>query len=559
MPTSKLRHLFAATCGLALCLLPSTTHAHFLWLKTITHNDQPHAFLFFGENVADEAYHLPQSLANTKVWHRTPDGQRVELPVKPWDGEDRIGLGAPLPSEKPCVLEAHQQYGVYGTALLLYSAKHVHARSADDLNAAGASAKLKLDIVPRIEGERLELTVLWDGKPLAGAKVSGAVGDAEPVEKTTDAEGRVTFQPEGKGLIGVLASRTDDTLTGELGDKKYNQGLNYVSLTMPWPVDDSPAKPRAADVPALPEPVSSFGAAVANGWLYVYGGHIGTEHDHSAANLSQHFRRLRLSDGRNWQPLPMQTPLQGLALVAHRGKLYRVGGLEARNPTTDIEEDLHSTAEFAEFDPASGTWTSLTPLPTPRSSHNAVFIGDRLYVVGGWQLAGTSPGDWHSDLVAYDFSNPGTGWQTVGEAPFQRRALAVSHWNGKLVALGGMNSEGEVSRRVDMYDPESNEWTEGPELPGDGMAGFGISACNLDGELYVSGLRGVVLRLSRTGSDWEEAAQMKQARFFHQLLPTADGAALLAVGGASRKRHLTSIEFIRIANAQLGQRNEVFQ
>jgi N-acetylneuraminic acid mutarotase len=222
--------------------------------------------------------------------------------------------------------------------------------------------------------------------------------------------------------------------------------------------------------------------------------------------------------------------------------------MNARNPTTEHDEDLHSMAEFAQYVPQSGNWTPLAPLPAPRSSHNAVVIGDRLYVVGGWALSGSSPGEWHSDLLAYDFTNPGAGWQTVGEAPFRRRALAVSHWNGKLVALGGMDSDGEVSRRVDIYDPESNEWTEGPELPGDGMAGFGISACNLNGELYVSGLRGMILRLNESGSAWDDAAQMTTARFFHQLLPTPDGEVLLAVGGASREAHLANIERFRVDN-----------
>jgi hypothetical protein len=296
-------------------------------------------------------------------------------------------------------------------------------------------------------------------------------------------------------------------------------------------------------LPPLPEPVASFGAVVAGRWLYVYGGHVGTEHDHSAANLSQHFRRLRLDGGSEWGELPMQTPLQGLPLVEHGGKVYRVGGLSACNATTEQDEDLHSTAEFAEFDPGSGKWSPLAPLPKPRSSHNAVVIEDRLYVVGGWQLAGQSPGTWQPTALVYDFAKPQAGWQTLPEPPFRRRALAASHWNGKLVALGGMDVEGVVSRRVDIFNPETGEWSQGPQLPGDGMAGFGISACNRDGELYVSGLRGIVLRLSDSGSDWEEAAQMTQGRFFHQLLPAGDGT-LLAVAGASREGHLADIERI---------------
>jgi hypothetical protein len=555
MIQSRSRSLWTVACGLVVWLAAQPCHAHFLWLKTVAENGKPHAFLFFGENVLDEAYHLPESLADTKVWIRSANGDRKELPLKPWEGEDRIGLGAPLDANSAFVLEATKQYGVYGTALLTYRAKHVHAASAEQFNAAGSSKELKLDIVPRVEGNELVLIVSWDGKPLAGAEVTLAVGDAEAVKKKTDDAGRVTIKPEGGGVVGILANHNVDGVSGKLGSTAYNQEMHYSSLTLEWPVGGnqsdkavSSAKPQAA-LPPLPEPVSSFGAVVADGWLYVYGGHIGTEHDHSAANLSNHFRRIRLDgDGsQQWEELPMQTPLQGLPLVAHGGKVYRIGGLHARNATTDESADLHSTADFAEFDPATGEWTSLEPLPAPRSSHNAVVIGDRLYVVGGWTLAGESPGTWQPDALVHDFTRPEVGWQKLSQPPFKRRALAAGHANGKLIVIGGMDEANDVSQRVDMFDPQTGDWSDGAALPGEGMAGFGVSAWNLDGQLYASGMSGQVLRLNQSRTEWEKAAKMRTGRFFHQLVPAPRGG-LLAVGGASHDGHIAEIEWIDVGN-----------
>ncbi len=40
-----------------------------------------------------------------------------------------------------------------------------------------------------------------------------------------------------------------------------------------------------------------------------------------------------------------------------------------------------SVADFARFDPATNTWQALQPLPGGRSSHDAVVVGDTLYVV----------------------------------------------------------------------------------------------------------------------------------------------------------------------------------
>ncbi|RYD75979.1 MAG: hypothetical protein EOP84_17500, partial [Verrucomicrobiaceae bacterium] len=34
-----------------------------------------------------------------------------------------------------------------------------------------------------------------------------------------------------------------------------------------------------ADLPPVPQPTTSFGAAVADGWLYIYGGNRGKAHE----------------------------------------------------------------------------------------------------------------------------------------------------------------------------------------------------------------------------------------------------------------------------------------
>ena len=420
-----------------------------------------------------------------------------------------MGLIGPVTRQSP-VLEASQVYGIYGTSLLVYHAKHVDGTSAKSINSAGASKELAVDIVPHVNGKAVQIAVLWKGKPLANADVSIFDGDSEPIDKKTDKDGRLSFVPESGKLIGVLATTTKNDKAGTQEGKSYKGVVHYSSLTFNLPGKDSVALNDSAAaehstseskthakttalMPPLPEPLASFGAVVADGWLYVYGGHIGEEHEHSAANLSKHFRRIKLDGGTTWQELPMQTPLQGLSLVAHGGKIYRIGGLNERNPTTGKAEDLHSTADFAEYDPATRKWTSLAPLPAARSSLNATVIGDQLYVVGGWDLTGKSPGSWQPDALVYEFAKPTAGWQKLPRPDFKRRALAAGNWHGKLFALGGMNEKAKPTVRVDVFDPQTGRWSHGPKLPGNGMHdGFGVLAWNVNGGLYVSGLRGVL-------------------------------------------------------------------
>lgn len=278
--------------------------------------------------------------------------------------------------------------------------------------------------------------------------------------------------------------------------------------------------------PILPEAIASFGAAEAGGWLYVYGGHTGRVHAHSRDNLTGAFLRLSLVDGTTWEQLPAGPPLQGLALVAHEGALIRVGGLSARNAGGE-KEDLYSVADVARFDPVKRAWTPLPPLPEPRSSHDAAVLDGKLYVVGGWSLAGEAapflPTNWVLDLRAEQ-----PEWKPVPPLPVERRALCLAVAGGKLWALGGMTTEDELSPRVDVFDPAKGTWSEAPALP---FHGFGCAALGVNDELFVSGQRSDLWRLEAGAERWERVGSLTFPRYFHRFVAWGP-ERLLAVGGS---------------------------
>lgn len=294
-----------------------------------------------------------------------------------------------------------------------------------------------------------------------------------------------------------------------------------------------------SELPALPEAVASFGGVISGDWLYVYSGHIGEAHAHSKKNLSQKFQRLNLSSAGAWEALPGGPGLQSVALVTHGDAVYRIGGLSALNePGADA--DLVSVADFERFDPAAKKWTKLQPLPAGRSSHDAVVADGKLYVVGGWNLGDDSE-TWYDHGLVFDLSTADAQWEKLPPQPFERRALALAAHNGKLYAIGGMTSENKPSTETDVYDIAAKTWSKGPNLPGQGMAGFGTSAVAHDGKLYATTMDGNVCRLSDDGAKWEIVGKLEIPRFFHRLLPAQDG--LLVVAGASHTHgHLDSIE-----------------
>jgi hypothetical protein len=543
--------LTIAILAAAAAAVARPANAHFPWLAT---DAEGRALLFFGESPADRTYHTPDAVAHAQVVRLIGRAAPVELVMPAVETDEFVGRQSTDPVAAGGVLESQIRYGVYHGMLLDYYAKHVGG-----LGGRPVVSTLKLDASPRAAGDGLELVVLWDKQPLAKAKVTLIDAEGDMSDATTDAQGVAKFKAPKPGLIGFLIERMDPQATGELDGEKYASAAAYGTVTVNFDEKTAAAQPAetagddaaaaASGIPPLPEPVASFGAAVSDGWLYVYSGHIGAEHEHSRDNLSRHFRRVKLDDGAAWEELPMDQPLQGLPLVAHGGKLYRAGGLSFRN-AADAEPDMHSVADFACFDPATHTWTALAPLPEARSSHDAAVIGDTLYVVGGWTLAGEREGKWLDTAWSFDLTQPQGQWQAVVSPTFKRRALAVAPWNGKLVAIGGMDEHAKPSRRVDALDLAAGQWSELPALPRAQMAGFGVSAWNLAGRLIVSGADGKAYQLADDGGAWLPVGKLATGRFFHRLLPMGDGG-LLAIGGASPEEgHLTTIEQFRPAAAR---------
>lgn len=102
------------------------------------------------------------------------------------------------------------------------------------------------------------------------------------------------------------------------------------------PATQSSGARAAARVATLAEPTASFGAVADGGWLYVYGGHVARTHSYSKNAVSGRFNRLNLASLAMWEALPGGPPLQGMNLAVNGGKIYRVGGMQPQNDTSEI-------------------------------------------------------------------------------------------------------------------------------------------------------------------------------------------------------------------------------
>ncbi|WP_052639785.1 Kelch repeat-containing protein [Zavarzinella formosa] len=304
---------------------------------------------------------------------------------------------------------------------------------------------------------------------------------------------------------------------------------------------ESPAAATAA-LPELPRGVSSFGAVTVGDYLYAYGGHAGKAHTYSSDTTSGDFHRLNLLKPEKWEKLDGGVAVQGTALVAHGDKIYRVGGLQPMNKKEE-KTDIRSLASVSVYDTKAGKWAEAEPLPEARSSHDAIVVGDTLFVFGGWQLNGSSAAGksvWLNHGLSLDLSKTGAKWEIVKQ-PFQRRALTMAAFDGKVCVIGGLG-EKSTDAGINIYDPKSATWSTGPAIPGDKMNAFSPSAATLDGKLYLTPKDGKVYRMTEKKDAWETVGEFKQGRFVARMV--GHGKNLIVVAGASPAGMLASLEAI---------------
>ena len=409
---------------------------------------------------------------------------------------------------------------------LIYHPKTIVGAAFGDQALIGGSTPVEL--IPVGRPGALSFRLVAQGRTLPDAEVQIVLPDGSQTKVKTDAAGQ-TPPFAHYGRFGAWA-RFFEPLSGEWDGKRYEETRHYATLV----VD---ALPTAAQLNTkLPEATSSFGAVAENGWLYVYGGHIARTHRYDENSVSGRFARLNLAT-RVWEELPGGPKLQGMNLAAYRGQIIRVGGMAPRNAPGQPPAN-YSVAEVARYDPATRQWSSLPPLPEPRSSHDVAVLGDTLVVAGGWQLRGPEPAIWATTTLTLNLADPQASWQSVPQ-PFERRALIAAAYNGKMYLMGGILPSGAVSADVDIFDPQTGAWSKGPALPGAGTQTFAPAAAVAQGQLFVSLADGALVKLDRERNQWAEAG-FSSRRLAHRAVGL--GGRVWLLGGAEKGSNLDLME-----------------
>jgi uncharacterized GH25 family protein len=549
--SAKTTSRFLAASMLFVASLPAACSAHYLWIAAGSQTSDGKVHVYFSERVEPDDPDLLDKVTALKLWQISKEGSANELKTR--KGTESL-VADPVPIEGATFVLNHD-YGVITrgneTFLLKYHAKCEPSPSPGNWRTISNPEQLPLEISARREGAETALTVVFQGKPLADAVVTvTGPGIESKIEATTNPDGEVAYKWKTAGIYSIRARHTEK-IAGEFEGNSYASIRHYstLSLTISEPPattsTDSTGTHSTLNLPVLDPGLTSFGAAMIGDDLYLYGGHFGKPHHYSIEGQSNQLLKLNLKDPAGWDVVSTGPRRTGLAAVSHGGKFYRIGGFEAQNPDGE-KQSLWSTSDFACYDPATHQWTELTPLPAGRSSHDAVVVGDTLYVIGGWELHGEGNVKWHETAYSVDLTAPVPAWKELPTPPFRRRALSLGEWQSKVYVIGGMQSEGGVTTATAIFDPEHSRWSEGPKLNGESMEGFGSSAFLCADKLCVTTFAGNVQVLAGDGSRWVNTSRLTFPRFFHRMLPWSDGRAVIVGGASMQTGKIRELETITI-------------
>jgi len=167
------------------------------------------------------------------------------------------------------------------------------------------------------------------------------------------------------------------------------------------------------------------------------------------------------------------------------GRILRAGGIGHPPGESRAEHQFQLLASVDVYDPATNSWSEAPPMREARQFHAAAVGPEgRVYVFGG--CACTAVAMVESDdagslrealrnqlearrsVAATEVFDPAEGaWSEAAPMPRPRQMLAAAAGaDGRIYVIGGVPSvaESESVDTVDVFDPATGRWSDGPSL-----------------------------------------------------------------------------------------------
>jgi N-acetylneuraminic acid mutarotase len=181
----------------------------------------------------------------------------------------------------------------------------------------------------------------------------------------------------------------------------------------------------------------------------------------------------------SWTTLaPIPTARRGLGVAVVEGKIYAIGG------GNDWISPYLGTNEM--YDPATDTWTTKASMPTPRTDFAIAVYKNKIYCISGKNDQEDLSGVYTDVNEVYD---PATDtWEKKSSIPTPRYGMCTNLVDGKIYIMGGgLHAPYPIntcSTLNEVYDPETDTWTEKTPLP---TSVLHAASAVVDERIYVLG------------------------------------------------------------------------
>jgi hypothetical protein len=232
--------------GMAVwALIGSPARAHYLFIRILPPAEAGRAAeVYFSEQAEAGDPRFIDKIAHTKLWLQKEPGKFE--PLKVHQAADRLRAFVPVSGSIAVVGVC--DYGVLArpkrTAFLLRHYPKAMAGSPDELNRLQPRKETPFEVMATVDGERLHLVALRDGKPIPKAVFETVNQDLNGEKLTAGEDGKATWKPPAPGRYAVYTSHVLKA-SGEFGGQKYEEIREFATLAFTWPLERKEADPKA--------------------------------------------------------------------------------------------------------------------------------------------------------------------------------------------------------------------------------------------------------------------------------------------------------------------------
>jgi N-acetylneuraminic acid mutarotase len=284
---------------------------------------------------------------------------------------------------------------------------------------------------------------LWRGRLVVGggfrSNVPGPVTKIADLRPSGDV---VALAPDAKGWSALpsLPEPRHHPLLAAQGGRLLAVGGFSATPSAVWTMQAQcwvlePGAKAWREGPPLPAPQAEVAAGLVDRRLILAGGRSpkGAANGQYADHADTGAAWALAPDADRWEALAhLPTPRNSSAAAVLNGRLHVAGG-RVLGPN-----GLTNLATHEAWDPKSGAWITLAPMPEPRGGHAAAVLGGRLYCFGGESFG--PDGRAHDEVFAYD--SVADRWEVAPRMPMPLHGLGAVATEGRIHLLGGARKVG---------------------------------------------------------------------------------------------------------------------